>query len=401
MTRISLKRMTMAMAVAGLVGGGASGCGSSGGTVTGSGGTVGSGGSPTGSGGEMGSGGAPGSGGTPGSGGAPGSGGTVVDTGGSGGSAPDAPVDVPREVGSGLHGGTSGRYICPAGGNYAGMTPMLSGAMMMSTGANTLNGEGPIWISSLNTLLYTSKSSNEVIRLMWKLVPPNAAQVAVKMGIGNNGMTLDQDDKVVSADHQRSAIVRIDPATGDFIETVVEQYNGNFFKSPNDLVIRYDGNIYFSDPAYFQTQGKTPKTASTAFYRVSPTKQVSIIENTGTRDPNGVTLSADDNTLYTVVTADRLVKKWALNADGSINGAGTTFVPMTGPTPDGMCTDCAGNIYVSTQSGLEVYSPAGMRLANLGTRAINCSFGGADHKTLFVTTDTHVWYATVNIPGLP
>jgi sugar lactone lactonase YvrE len=66
-----------------------------------------------------------------------------------------------------------------------------------------------------------------------------------------------------------------------------------------------------------------------------------------------------------------------------------------------MCTDCAGNIYVSTQSGLEVYSPAGMRLANLGTRAINCSFGGADHKTLFVTTDTHVWYATVNIPGLP
>jgi sugar lactone lactonase YvrE len=94
-----------------------------------------------------------------------------------------------------------------------------------------------------------------------------------------------------------------------------------------------------------------------------------------------------------------VVKKWALNADGSINGAGMQFA-QTGPIPDGMCMDCAGDLYVATQNGLEVWSPAGTKLMTIGTNAINCSFGGADHKTLYITS-TRLQWVTMSVPGLP
>jgi gluconolactonase len=264
------------------------------------------------------------------------------------------------------------------------------------------NGEGPVWNPTANTFFHTSKMpTDQNSRQVWKVDLTAHTQTSIQMNVGDNGMSLDNDNKIVAADHKMSAIVRLDPTTGAYLETIADRYNGAYFQSPNDVIVRGDGNIYFSDPAYFSSQGKTPKTATTAFYRISPAKVVSVVEDDGTKDPNGVVLSADDNTLYTVVTGDKLVKKWSLNADGSINGAGTTFVRPKGNLPDGMCMDCAGNLYVGTQSGVEVYSPTGTMLTMLGTNAVNCSFGGADHKTLFVTTDTNVWYSGVNIPGLP
>jgi gluconolactonase len=392
------------MALAALVAGGLIGCGSSGG----GGGSGGAGGSGSGSGGT-----ATGSGGAATGSGGSGTGGAAVDASGSGGAGTGsggsgsggATTDGGNDAAGGasaLHGGTSGAYICPAGANYAGMMPSMNVTFTLSTGATTNNGEGPVWVGPLNALIFSSKFNGDNFRQIWKLAPPNAAQVSIKTNVGNNGMTLDNDDKIVSADHQLSAIVRLDPATGNMIDMIANQYMGKFFQSPNDVIVRGDGNIYFSDPAYFASQGKTPKTAATAFYRISPAKEVSIIESTGTKDPNGVALSPDDNTLYTLVTADRQVKKWALNADGSINGAGVNFA-ATGSTPDGMCVDCAGNLYVATTGGLQVFSPAGQMITTIGsgTKAINCSFGGADHKTLFITNDDHVRYGTVSIPGLP
>ncbi|HEX3694351.1 MAG TPA: SMP-30/gluconolactonase/LRE family protein [Polyangia bacterium] len=393
-------------AVVGLVGcgGGGSSGGGTGGTTSGTGGTAtGTGGASPGSGGST----ASGTGGSGQTDAGSGSGGTpAMGSGGTAGSGTDAATDAGNDTGSGtLHGGTSGAYICPAAGNYAGMVPTMSGTFTMSTGANTNNGEGPVWVGPLGALIFSSKfavgGDADDFRQIWKLAPPNAAQVSVKSNVGNNGMTLDNDDKIVSANHQLSAIVRIDPATGEMIDTIAEKYMGNYFQSPNDVIVRGDGNIYFSDPAYFASQGKKPKTATTAFYRISPAKVVSVVEDEGTKDPNGVALSPDDNTLYTLVTADQQVKKWALGADGSINGAGANFV-KTASTPDGMCVDCAGNLYVSTLSGVQVFSPAGQMVATIGGgKAINCSFGGADHKTLFITSDTHVRYGTMNIPGLP
>ncbi len=398
--RMSLGRTAKASAFVASALFGVVGCSGGGETPgTGSGGSIGTGGS-TGSGGTTGSGGSTGSGGTTGSGGSTGSGGTTGSGGSPGDGGPgDGGTDAPP---SGLHGGTSGKYNCPAGGNYAGMVPMVTG-MMTIPRANSMNGEGPIWIPQQMTFFYTSGTGGDNgTRQIWKVDLAGRTQTAVKGGTGNNGLTLDNDDKLISVDHKMSAIVRLDVATGNVVEMIASQYNGAYFRSPNDLVMRGDGNIYFSDPAYFGGQGRMPKTNSTAFYRISPTKEVSIVENTGQRDPNGIALSHDDNTLYTVVTGDRLVKKWALNADGSVNGAGMTFVAQTGSTPDGMCMDCAGNLYVSTVPGLEVYSPTGTKLATLGNgKAINCSFGGADHKTLFVTNDTGAWFGTTNIPGLP
>ncbi|HXI56978.1 MAG TPA: SMP-30/gluconolactonase/LRE family protein [Polyangia bacterium] len=323
------------------------------------------------------------------------------------GAANDRGTDAGDATDGALHGGTSGRYICPPGASYAGVTPALSGAVSTASGpAGTPNAEGPIWVAPLGALLFTSSQDQGAdIRQIWRLSPPGLDWISVKTNVGNNGMTLDPDNKIVSADHQMSAVVRLEPATGAVIEVIAGTYLGNHFRSPNDVIVRGDGNIYFSDPEYAVSRGPVPKVETTAFYRISPppARQVSVVEDTGHRDPNGIALSPDDNTLYTLVAGDRLIKRWSLNADGSISGAGTTHVAQTGPTPDGMCVDCAGNLYVGTQTGLEVYSPTGARIVTLleGSTAINCSFGGSDHKTLFVTGDAQIRFAATTIPGLP
>src|SRR5260370_6653097 len=195
--------------------------------------------------------------------------------------------------------------------------------------------------------------------------------------------------------------VRLDPANGSVLRIIADQYNGAYFLSPNDVIVRSDGNIYFSDPAYFASEGKRPKIPNTAFYRISPGGQVSQIMNAGTKDPNGVALSPDGNTLYTVITVDQQVSKWALNPDGSINGAGQSFA-QTAMIPDGMCVDCAGNVYVSTLAGVQVFDPAGQMVATIGGgKAVACTFGGAHRQTLFISSDPPVPWGTVNNPGLP
>jgi gluconolactonase len=390
--------LTLGFCFALAVGAGLGGCGSpapgtlpdggsgGGGGSTGTGGSGSGGASATDTGGDR----------APGTGGAP----MIVDAGDGG--AADRPGDGPD---SGLHGGASGRFICPAGVSYAGLTPAMTGAATTASGpALPANVEGPVWVGPLRSLLFTSKDNNGVdVRQIWKLTPPSLAWTSIKTVVGTNGMTLDPDDKLISADHQMSAIVRLEPSTGAVIEVVAATYQGNHFRAPNDVVVRGDGNIYFSDPEYAVAQGPVPKIATTAFYRISPppARQVSIIEDTGHKDPNGVALSPDDNTLYTMVTADRAIKKWAVNADGSL-GASAILIAQTGPVPDGICMDCAGNLYVGTQSGLEIYSPAGAKLTTLlGMQAVNCSFGGLDHQTLFVTASGQVMILPMNLPGLP
>ncbi|HEY2903404.1 MAG TPA: SMP-30/gluconolactonase/LRE family protein [Polyangia bacterium] len=407
MTSDPTRRLTIVMTVlsvglcAGACSNGASGSGGSGGAA----GSIGSGGATTGS--------APGSGGSA-TGGAPGSGGAPAPD-----AASDANIDATGDrpsdaIGPALPGGASGRTICPAGVGYSGMTPAMTGAITMGQGEILANAEGPVWMASQGAFLFTAKMpGRDDIRRIGKFTMPGAVQTFIKVSsgntnLGNLGMTLDNDDQLLTADTQLSAVTRVDPVTGDTVETIAAQYMGRAFESPNDLIVRGDGNIYFSDPDNANVLGPKPKTGNTAVYRIAPNQEISVLEIIGpetaqhTNDPNGVALSPDDNTLYFIITHRTQVKKFALGADGAPVGASTVFASKTGMTPDGMCVDCAGDVYVSTQAGVEVYDPAGNKLTTIGPAgAINCSFGGSDHQVLFVTAAPHVWWVNMNIPGLP
>jgi gluconolactonase len=187
-------------------------------------------------------------------------------------------------------------------------------------------------------------------------------------------------------------------------------YMGTRFNSPNDLAIRSDGTIYFSDPDY-QAPNPRPQMA-TRVYRVAPgTNAVSVVDSTLTQ-PNGVTLSLDESTLY--VSSNNGIHKYPVMADGS-TGPGAVFPqsPNANLNVDGMAIDCAGNLYgaVIGTGNVVVLSPTGAQIGSLlavtsMANLTNVAFGGPDHKTLYVTTQGSsghqgLFQIILSIPGMP
>ena len=200
--------------------------------------------------------------------------------------------------------------------------------------------EGPVWIGSLGTLFFSDNASSPTERI-FKVVPPSTAS-ALLADSGSNGLAVDNSDRIVAADQRNKRIAVINPMTGQTVGTPISTGSAK----PNDVIVRSDDNIYFTDP-------------DTGFYRISPSGAVSAaMKLTQSSRPNGIVLSTDENTLYVGDVGNRTIAKYTLAADGSVMTAtGTNFVAQTmRDTVDGMCVDCAGNVYAGTSNGVEVYT---------------------------------------------
>jgi gluconolactonase len=171
-------------------------------------------------------------------------------------------------------------------------------------------------------------------------------------------------------------------------------YQASHFSSPNDVAVRSDGNVYFSDPAW--NLGTREQELPQALYRLSPTGDLSQIEVLDQLRPNGVALSPDGRRLYVALTTE--IRQYDLDAAG-LPSQPRLFVSATS---DGLAVDCAGNVYV-TSEGVRVFDPDGQPLGNLQITGsvTNLAFGGADGKTLFVTGGRLLRAVDLNVPGLP
>ncbi|HKU44951.1 MAG TPA: SMP-30/gluconolactonase/LRE family protein, partial [Polyangiales bacterium] len=201
------------------------------------------------------------------------------------------------------------------------------------------------------------------------------------------------------------AIVRMSFPLGT-PQVLIGTFNGARFNSPNDLAVRSDGNIYFSDPDY-QAPSQRPQ-QQTRVYRLAPgASEVTVVDGTRSQ-PNGVTLSSDERTLY--VAGNDGILSYALSPDGSVmSGPGKRLNGFNG-SADGLGMDCAGNLYAASGKRVAVVSPAGMEIGSISVdqaeSVTNVAFGGPDHKTLFITAmgsgnQRGVFKATLNVPGFP
>jgi gluconolactonase len=235
-----------------------------------------------------------------------------------------------------------------------------------------------------------------------KLGPGGVVSV-ISPTAGSNGLATDGAGNLFAAVHKDGSISQV-ALPGGTLTPIISKYNNTRFTSPNDLAIRSDGTIYFSDPKY---QNNANPQMGEHLYRVTPppTRTPSIIADAPST-PNGVTLSPDEKTLY--VSGSGL-KKFAVMSDGTL-GPGSDFVANSGG--DGMAVDCAGNLYVTgnNTSNVRVYSSAGALLGTIQTdgsgATTNVAFGGADHKTLYITSQgtegqRGVWSIALSIPGFP
>lgn len=247
--------------------------------------------------------------------------------------------------------------------------------------------EGPVWIGSLGTLFFSDNASSPE-EVIWKLVPPSTTPELFMLESGSNGLAVDNDDQLVLADQRRRRVVRVDPQSAMVTEVVVPEGN----HTPNDIIVRSDGNIYFTDPM----------SAGRGFYRVAPGGELTGPLTT-VDAPNGVMLSLDESTLYVGDVHTREITSFALTTEGAIDEqSASLFATTEGQTTDGMALDCAGNLYASSAAGVEVFAPDGSPLGVVPTgESYNVTFGGEARRTLYVTSRSVLKAATLNVPGLP
>lgn len=219
---------------------------------------------------------------------------------------------------------------------------------------------------------------------------------------GCNGLMFDQKGRLIACQGGAGQIIAIDVPTKK-IEVLADKYDGKRFNAPNDLVVDKQGGVYFTDPSF----GKTTSQDKMCVYYVSADKKVERLIDDLSR-PNGVILSPDEKTLYVLPSGSPEVMMYPVKAPGKL-GAGKVFCKLeqaaTG-TPrggDGMTIDTKGNLYL-TQPGimaLQVVTPEGktLGLITFPEAPSNCTFGGKDMKTLFVTARTSLYTAKMEATG--
>jgi gluconolactonase len=222
--------------------------------------------------------------------------------------------------------------------------------------------------------------------------------------IGPNGMIAGKDGAVLLCQHSNRRIVRIDK--DHKVSVLVDRFQGKRFNSPNDLVYKSDGTLYFTDPPYGllkQDDDPAKELKFNGVYRLVKGKAVLLVKDL-TR-PNGIAFSPDEKTLY-VANSDPARKVW-MRYDVAPNGTlknGRVFFDVTAEKedglPDGMKVDEQGNLYCSGPGGLWVFNPEGKHLGTIKPpeTPANCNWGD-DGKSLYITARTTVYRIKLPVAG--
>lgn len=308
--------------------------------------------------------------------------------------------------GMGGAGGVFAPWTCPDPPYDAPLPTASPTATLVESGFHFL--EGPVWIDNPGALdqplgwLFFSD-------MQFGAAGPDGVPPAViyRLGdgiepfldpIGSNGLAVDRERRLFAATHDERSVSRIDVATKERA-TVISTYEGNAFNSPNDLVVRSDGTIYFTDPTW-QLGNRPQEIPFKGVYRVAPGSDDAVLVADDFGSPNGIALSPDEATLYVADDSNGQIRAFAVATDGGTTGG---EVLVTVPGADGMAIDCAGHLYVSSNQGIRVFEPGGTELDTIavGHKPSNAAFGGADRKTLFITAQGALYSIDLGVPGLP
>jgi gluconolactonase len=266
--------------------------------------------------------------------------------------------------------------------------------------------EGPVWVPGGAHLLFSDVNENVVYK--WKegegitpfVEPSGYTQGGTRPGeLGSNGLTLDSEGRLVLCQHGDRRVARREK-DGKFT-TLADRYQGKRLNSPNDLVFKRNGDLYFTDPPYgLPKQADDPERELSfcGVYRVTPKGEITLLTKELTR-PNGLAFSRDEKTLY-VAVSDPDAPRWMaydVAPDGTL-GKGRVFFDALAlrkegrkGLPDGIKVDTQGNLFATGPGGVLVLSPDGHHLGTIvtGEATANCAFGD-DGKTLYITADMHL-----------
>jgi gluconolactonase len=235
--------------------------------------------------------------------------------------------------------------------------------------------EGPVW-SREGYLLFSDFSTS----LLHRYDPGKTVTVFRRDTHGGNGNTFDRQGRLYTCEYQSRRIVRI--SRNGKIDVMADRWNGKRLNAPNDIVVRRDGHIYFTDPLFTPLADR--ELDFYGVYHIPPNGKMGLIAQPKGR-PNGIAMSPDGQILYVANTDERNVRAYDLAKDGKAANE-RLLIPNLPGGPDGMRTDAKGNLFI-TARGIAVYSAKGEPLGQIAVpeNPRNCAFGDTDFRTLYIT----------------
>jgi gluconolactonase len=269
-------------------------------------------------------------------------------------------------------------------------------------GGNLGPAEGPLWWKEGGYLLFTDIHNSRRM----KYTPGQGATVDLEPTNRANGLTRDLQGRLLSCEHDTRRVTRreLDGST----TVLANSFQGRRLNRPNDVVVKSDGSIYFTDPWTLQTPQEQWDLTFAGVYRLSPDLGTFTLLVGDFIVPNGLAFSPDESSLYVNDSRRGHIRAFDVTPTGVLaKQTDRVFADLRGSepgVPDGMKVDVAGNVYCGGAGGIWIMDPTGKKLGRIvhgHPATTNLAFGGDDWKTLYFTSRTHLGSVNLKIAGLP
>ena len=262
--------------------------------------------------------------------------------------------------------------------------------------------EGPLWWHEGGYLLFSDIHNNKRM----KYVPGGGVSLFQEPTNRANGLTRDMQGRLIACEHDSRRVTRQEP--DGTITVVANSFQGRQLNRPNDVVVKSDGCIYFTDPWTSPMAPEQWDLTYSGVYRVTPDLGTMTLLTGDFVLPNGLAFSPDESVLYINDSRRGHIRAFDLSPNGTLaKHTDRVLVDLRGDepgVPDGMKVDVEGNIYCGGAGGLWIMDPNGKKLGRIAHGAsatTNLAFGGDDWKTLYFTSRNHLGAVNVKISGQP
>jgi gluconolactonase len=270
-------------------------------------------------------------------------------------------------------------------------------------GTGFLFTEGPVWHPTGRFLLFSDMPGNHMRR--WSAT--DGVTTFRKPSDMSNGLTYDRQGRLVACEHATSRVTRTEPDGA--VAPLATHYRGRQLNSPNDIVCRSDGGIYFSDPPYgrakFYGVERPQELDFQGVYRVGPDPGRPELLVDDFDRPNGLCFSLDERRLFINDTARQHIRVFDVTQRGTLTN-GRLWVETKGDkpgAPDGMKIDAAGNVYCCGPGGIHVFDAEAnlLEIIEVPEHTANFAWGEDDYRSLFITASTSLYRTRTRVPGRP
>ncbi len=284
---------------------------------------------------------------------------------------------------------------------------IVSSAGLDELYSNCRWAEGPVWFGDLNCLLWSDIPNQRILR--W--VPEGGVSVFRQPSNFANGNTRDREGRLVSCEHGGRRVTRTE--LDGSITVLADSYQGKKLNAPNDVIVRSDGTIWFTDPTYgiiadYEGYKADPEQPTRNVYRLEPRSGELTAVVTDFVQPNGLAFSPDETKLFVADSAyshdekaPRHIRVFDVADDGKRVSGGKIFCTIDNGLPDGFRFDTDGNLWTSAGDGVHCFSPQGELLGKIKTpqTVANVTFGGPRRNRLFIAATRSLYAVYLTVTG--